>query len=548
MASPRGRRERGGRGSDGSDSDWMTRRLNGLGPVRIGVGANGGADDHDDAPVRPKQKPEEPRSWFARATGARRYTPAGKKSGKTQKKSTKGMVLRADADMRPVLSSLDDEPPRLTKRERYERTQAAKREPKVAKRSENSQKSRTQKKPPGKAAITAKYADARPRKNAGSNGGGNGGGGARYGARARPQPVRGFFREFFYWGLVICLWTAIGIGGMLFYYAMSLPDTSGLWNVAHAPSLSILADDGETLSHRGDMRGGMVLTSDLPTYVSQAVIATEDQRFYWHFGVDPIGLVRAAWQNYRAGYIVQGGSTITQQLAKNVFLTADRTLNRKIQEMLLAIWLEARYSKEQILTLYLNRVYFGGGAYGIEGASERFFKKSARELSLPEAAMLAGLLKAPSHYSPTNSLTRARDRAAIVLDNMLRENFITAADEQYALNHPASLEGYSASGSINYFVDWVADVLPAYTGEPNTDLVVRTTIDPSMQRAAEEVIAEILKTEGAELDVSQAAIVAMTPDGSVRAMVGGRSYARASSTARCRRCASRGQPSNPLSI
>ncbi len=522
MASPRGRRERGGRGSDGSDSDWMTRRLNGLGPVRIGVGANGGADDNDDAPVRPKQKVEEPRSWFARATGARRYTPSGKKSGKTQKKSIKGMVLRADADMRPVLSSLDDEEPRLTKRERYERAQAAKREPKVAKRNEPPQKSKTQKRASGKAAAAVKFAESRPR----GKGGGNGGGGARYGARARPQPVRGFFREFFYWGLVICLWTAIGIGGMLFYYAMSLPDTSGLWNVAHAPSLSILADDGETLSHRGDMRGGMVLTSDMPTYVSQAVIATEDQRFYWHFGVDPIGLARAAWQNYRAGYIVQGGSTITQQLAKNVFLTSDRTLNRKIQEMLLAIWLEARYSKEQILTLYLNRVYFGGGAYGIEGASERFFKKSARELSLPEAAMLAGLLKAPSHYSPTNSITRARERAAIVLDNMLREEFITAADEQYALSHPASLEGYSASGSINYFVDWVADVLPAYTGEPNTDLIVRTTIDPAMQRAAEEVIAEMLKTEGAELDVSQAAIVAMTPDGSVRAMVGGRSYAQ----------------------
>lgn len=534
MASPRGRRERGGRGSDGSDSDWMTRRLNGLGPVRIGVGVNGGTDDDEDAPVRPKQKPEEPRSWFERATGARRYTPAGKKSGKPHKKSTKGMVLRADADMRPVLSSLDDEEPRLSKRERYERAQAAKREPKVVKRHEPSQKPRSQKKAPVRVATAAKFAETRPRKGAdgkgggsnGGQGGGRGGGGSRHAPRARPQPVRGFFREFFYWSLVVCLWSAIGIGGMLFYYAMSLPDTSGLWNVAHAPSLSILANDGETLSHRGDMRGGMVLTSDMPSYVSQAVIATEDQRFYWHFGVDPIGLARAAWQNYRAGYIVQGGSTITQQLAKNVFLTAERTLNRKIQEMLLAIWLEARYSKEQILTLYLNRVYFGGGAYGIEGASERFFKKSARELTLPEAAMLAGLLKAPSHYSPTNSIERARDRAAIVLDNMLRENFITAADEQYALSHPASLEGYSASGSINYFVDWVADVLPAYTGEPNTDLIVRTTIDPAMQRAAEEVIAEMLKTEGAALDVSQAAIVAMTPDGSVRAMVGGRSYAQ----------------------
>ena len=505
----------------------MTRRLNGLEPVRIGVGVNRSADDAEEVPA--KKKAEDPRSWFERATGARRYTPASKKSGKTQKKSTKGMVLRADADMRPVLSSLDDEDekPRLTKRERYERAQAAKREPKIAKRNEPAAKAKANRKHAGKAASSAKFADTRPRNMSGGNGGGKGGrGGARRGAPAQARPVRSFLNELFYWGLVTCLWTAIGIGGMLIYYAMSLPDTSGLWNVAHAPSLSILADDGETLSHRGDMRGGMVLTSDMPAYVSQAVIATEDQRFYWHFGVDPLGLARAAWQNYRAGYIVQGGSTITQQLAKNVFLTSERTFNRKIQEMLLAIWLEARYSKEQILTLYLNRVYFGGGAYGIEGASERFFKKSARELTLPEAAMLAGLLKAPSHYSPTNSIDRARDRAAIVLDNMLREEFITAEDEQYALAHPASLEGYSASGSINYFVDWVAEVLPAYTGEPNTDLTVRTTIDPAMQRAAEEVIAQMLNAEGAELDVSQAAIVAMTPDGAVRAMVGGRSYAQ----------------------
>ncbi len=516
MASPRGTGNRGRRGrhSDGADgADWMTRRLNGLAPVRIGVGANGG--DEEEKP--PLERDETRTSWFSRGGDHKRKTASGKAKSAKSKKSTKGMVLRADAANRsvPPLSSLDDDDAadetRANKERRYRnRPKSAK----LGKRIE----------------PTGKFVSKRTRPPA-KRGGGNGGGGRGRGPARPRRPMAqrrggGFLRSAFYWGAVMCLWFAIGIGGLLFYYAMSLPDTSGLWNVAHAPSLSILADDGETLSHRGDMRGGMVLISDMPSYVAQAVIATEDQRFYWHFGVDPIGLVRAAWQNYRAGYIVQGGSTITQQLAKNVFLTSERTMSRKIQEMLLAIWLEARYSKAQILTLYLNRVYFGGGAYGIEGASERFFKKSARDLTLPEAAMLAGLLKAPSHYSPTNNLERARDRASIVLDNMLRQGFITDGDEQYALTHPASLEGYSASGSINYFVDWVADVLPAYTGEPNTDLTVRTTIDPAMQRAAEEIVARVLTAEGKSSNVTQAALVAMTPDGAVRAMVGGKSYAQ----------------------
>lgn len=516
MVSPRdtGRRGRGTRNPDGADgADWMTRRLNGLAPVRIGVGANGG--DEENQP--PLKRDETPTSWFARVSGAKRKNGSGKSKTSKSKKSTKGMVLRADAAHRsvPPLSSLDNDDVvddmRANKERRYRKR------PKNVK--------------PGKRIEPTGKAPSKRARPSAKGGGGNGGSGRGHtSARPRRPMARrlgsGFLRGTVYWSAIICLWFAIGIGGLLFYYAMSLPDTSGLWNVAHAPSLSILANDGETLSHRGDMRGGMVLTSDMPSYVAQAVIATEDQRFYWHFGVDPIGLARAAWANFRVGYIVQGGSTITQQLAKNVFLTSERTMSRKIQEMLLAIWLEARYSKAQILTLYLNRVYFGGGAYGIEGASERFFKKSARELTLPEAAMLAGLLKAPSHYSPTNNLERARDRAAIVLDNMLRQGFITDGDEQYALTHPASLEGYSASGSINYFVDWVADVLPAYTGEPNTDLTVRTTIDPAMQSAAEEIIARVLNAEGKDANVTQAALVAMTPDGAVRAMVGGKSYAQ----------------------
>ena len=344
-------------------------------------------------------------------------------------------------------------------------------------------------------------------------------------ARKRWGGMR-LMRGLFYWVLILGLWGAIGVGGLLFYYAMSLPDTSGLYDVAHTPSLSIVAANGEALSHRGDLLGGRVALSDLPSYVSEAVIATEDQRFYWHFGVDPIGLARALYENFRAGTVVQGGSTITQQLAKNVFLKPDRTIHRKIREMLLAIWLEARYSKEQILTLYLNRVYFGGGAYGIEGASERYFKKAARNLTLSEAAMLAGLLKAPSHYSPTNDIDLARRRASIVLSNMVNAGYITPEMAREANARPATLEGYSSSGSINYFVDWIADALPGFAGEPNTDLVVRTTIDPAMQRVAEEVVARALAETGAKVGATQAALVAMTPDGAVRAMVGGRSYAQ----------------------
>lgn len=436
-------RGHGGRRGGGSESgrtgsgDWMLRRVQGLGPVRLGVDVNRSGRP---AP-RPKAGPK-PKS-------ASRPRPAKKKP------LAGGIVLRApDAQDRPV-------PPRISS-----------------------------------------------------------------GSRSGRRRSGGFLRGAAYWTTVLGLWAMIALGGLLFYYGMTLPDTSGLWDVDRAPSLSILAADGEALSHRGDLLGGRVTLADLPSYVPEAVIATEDQRFYWHFGVDPVGLARAFYENFRAGQVVQGGSTITQQLAKNVFLKPDRTISRKLREMLLAVWLEARYSKEQILTLYLNRVYFGGGAYGVEAASERFFKKPARALSLPEAAMLAGLLKAPSHYSPTNDIDLARKRAAIVLDNMVRAGYITSADAREASLRPASLEGYSARGSINYFVDWIAEVLPGFAGQPDTDLVVRTTIDPALQRAAEEIVGRALAEEGPKLGASQAALVAMTPDGAVRAMVGGRSYAQ----------------------
>lgn len=347
----------------------------------------------------------------------------------------------------------------------------------------------------------------------------------RRGASSR-RSSRGLFGSIVYGAVVLGLWGLIAFGGLLFWYGLNLPDTSGLYNMRHTPSISIVATDGELLSHRGDLTGGFTTVGDLPPHVSQAVLATEDRRFYWHFGVDPIGLARAMVVNWRAGAYVQGGSTITQQLAKNVFLKPERTISRKIEEMVLAVWLELRFTKDEILTLYLNRVYFGGGAYGLEAASERYFRKPARALTLPEAAMLAGLLKAPSRYSPTNDIDLARERARIVLQNMVAAGYIAPEDAQLGATAPANLQGYAARGSINYFVDWIAEALPDYAGRPDTDVHVMATIDPDLQREAERVISEMLASEGAALDVNQAALVAMTPDGAVRAMVGGRSYAQ----------------------
>ncbi|MDZ4380935.1 MAG: penicillin-binding protein 1A [Parvibaculum sp.] len=346
------------------------------------------------------------------------------------------------------------------------------------------------------------------------------------GAAASRKSGRSLLGNVAYGAAVLALWGLIAFGGLLFWYGLNLPDTSGLYNVKHTPSVSIVAINGEALSHRGDLKGSYASLGDLPPYVPQAVLATEDQRFYWHFGVDPIGLARAVVVNYRAGAYVQGGSTITQQLAKNIFLQPDRTISRKIEEMVLAVWLELRFTKEEILTLYLNRVYFGGGAYGLEAASERFFRKPARALTLPEAAMLAGLLKAPSRYSPTNDIDLARRRAGVVLQNMVNAGYISPQDAHIANVAPASLEGYTARGSINYFVDWVAEALPDYAGKPDTDVSVITTIDPELQSEAERILAEVLQVEGGAVNASQAALVAMTPDGAVRAMVGGRSYAQ----------------------
>jgi penicillin-binding protein 1A len=328
------------------------------------------------------------------------------------------------------------------------------------------------------------------------------------------------------WGLVGASW-GIFVGLVfLGWLAYDLPDVSRLGEIRKQPSITLLADDGEVIATYGDLYGATVQLDELPPYLPQAVLATEDRRFYGHFGLDPIGLLRAAYVNLRDWELSQGGSTITQQLAKNVFLTPARTVRRKGQEMLLALWLERNFSKDQILALYLNRVYFGAGTYGVDAAARKFFGKPATQVTPYEAAMLAGLLRAPSVFNPMNDRAAADARALLVLRNMVAADYLSE-EKAAAIGEGKDLAvSYAASEHPGrHFADWVMDQVSGYVGFVDRDLVVVTTLDTRLQRLAETELVKLLDAQGPERDASQAALVTLTPDGAVRAMVGGRDYA-----------------------
>jgi len=346
---------------------------------------------------------------------------------------------------------------------------------------------------------------------------------APHGKNRRRRSGRGFLRRAVKLAVLLLLWSTIIGGGALAYFAFTLPDTSQLTVAGRRPSVTILAGDGSVVASLGDLFGQPLTLKEMSPLLPKAVIATEDRRFYRHFGVDPIGLLRAALIDLRAGQIVQGGSTITQQLAKIVFLTPERSLARKIRETLLALWLEHRFSKDQILEIYLNRVYLGAGTYGVDAAAHRYFGKSAAKLNLFESAVVAGLLKAPTRFSPARDRAAASARAGQVLDNMVEAGFITASAAAAAQKEGAAIAVNGRPGS-RYFADWVADQIRDFAGTTDRDLTVRTTLDQRLQAAAEAAIGDILTRHGAKDAVSQGALVALSPDGAVRAMVGGRDY------------------------
>ncbi|WP_208976238.1 transglycosylase domain-containing protein [Polycladidibacter stylochi] len=334
------------------------------------------------------------------------------------------------------------------------------------------------------------------------------------------------FRFLAYWGLVLGLWGGITVAGILLYYAAHLPPASEWAVPERPPNVRILTADGALLANRGETGGEAVRLEQLPAYLPNAVIAIEDRRFRYHFGVDPIGLLRAAFVNFTSGRTVQGGSTITQQLAKNLFLKPDRTMQRKMQEVVLALWLEYHYSKDEILEMYLNRVYLGAGAYGVDAAARRYFGKSARMVNLTEAATLAGLLKAPSKYAPTRNPSLAEGRTQVVIAAMHKAGFITAEEATIALITPAELADKHNGGSLNYAADYVMDLLPSYIGSLKGDVIVETTIDREMQYAAQNALVSTLNAAGKTHRVSQGAVVTLNRRGDIRAMVGGYSYAR----------------------
>jgi penicillin-binding protein 1A len=323
--------------------------------------------------------------------------------------------------------------------------------------------------------------------------------------------------------VIACAWVALMLGGGFLYFVSRLPEPVLLTLDDRPPNLTILAADGTVLAERG-LRRGYVRLDRLPPYLPQAVIATEDRRFYNHLGVDPIGLARASFRNLEAGSVVQGGSTITQQLAKNLFLSPDRTFARKLEEVMYAIWLERRFTKDEILELYLNRVYFGGGTYGVEAAARRYFGRSARSVTLTQAALLAGLLKAPSRYAPTRNVELASARVDVVLDNMADAGYLTPAEAHEAAEQPLRLRAFGDETGYPYAVDWVAETLPEVAGNTEGDLIVETTIDAGLQRTAQATLRQKLDEEGKPLDVSEGAVVVMDTTGGIKALIGGRSY------------------------
>ncbi|MBL6457182.1 PBP1A family penicillin-binding protein [Belnapia sp. T6] len=340
-----------------------------------------------------------------------------------------------------------------------------------------------------------------------------------------PAPSRAARRSGWHWlrwPLLIAIWGAVALALLLLVFAWDLPRPDSLPAATRRPSVTLLAADGTMLATQGDLYGEVVRLRDLPAHLPAALMAVEDRRFRSHFGIDPWGMARAALANWRAGEVVQGGSTLTQQLAKNLFLTPERNFRRKVQEALLALWLERRFSKDQLMEIYLNRVYLGAGAYGVDAAARLFFGLPARRLQLWQSALLAGLPKAPSRLNPRASPDLAVARASEVLEAMVVNRAITQAQMEAELGRMRLPS--PRAGQAGWFADWaLEDLAEAFPG--NADLVLRATLDTRLQAAVEARLEALLAGPGARAGVTQGAVVVLeASSGAVRAMAGGRDY------------------------
>ena len=323
--------------------------------------------------------------------------------------------------------------------------------------------------------------------------------------------------------LIFLSFLVITFADWLLYCVLTLPDIDQAVARTRQPSTTITAENGNEVKTFGSVYSEVIRLNELPSYVPDAIISTEDRRFYAHFGFDIVAFTRAMLTNIFMGRYAQGGSTITQQVAKNLFLTSQKNIKRKTQELLLAFWLEHKFSKEQILTLYLNRVYLGAGTYGIEAASQKYFQKSSRDMNLLEAAIIAGMLKAPSRYNPIASAERAKARAKVVLQNMVNNDALTERQMKYALTLPVGEDkSYKVQGA-DYFADWVYREVNDYIGERDNDIYVYTTLDQKIQENAEKILREAVLA-AKNRNVSEGAVVVLNKSGEVKAMVGGIDY------------------------
>lgn len=342
--------------------------------------------------------------------------------------------------------------------------------------------------------------------------------------RSSRKSSSGFGAWLFRTLFLLSIWVGIGVAAFVGYCAIDLPDIHQVVQTKKRPSITLMADDGSIFARFGDLYGDHMSLEELPKYLPEAIIAIEDRRFYQHFGIDVFGILRAGVRNVTAGHLVQGGSTLTQQLAKNLFLTPDRTAKRKVQEMMLAFELEHTYTKNQILTAYINRVYLGSGAYGVDAAAHTYFGKSAHDLTLRESAIIAGLLRAPSKFSPARDPALAMARAKTVLQAMVEEDFVSEAERRAAIEDaPIPGRKPGSGGDGRYFADWVAEQIEPFVEDTSQDLIVKTTLNVNLERLAERTLDSVLSKQSAS-EVSQGALITLAPDGAVKALVGGRNY------------------------
>ena len=319
--------------------------------------------------------------------------------------------------------------------------------------------------------------------------------------------------------IIATIWGSLALGALLLWFARDLPRPESALDAVRRPSLTLTDRTGHVFASYGDVVGDTVRLSELPKYLPEAVVSVEDRRFWWHWGIDPIGILRAAFVDLRAGHVVQGGSTLTQQVAKNLFLSNARTFRRKVQEILLTLWLERHFTKREILEIYLNRVYLGAGAWGVDAASRLYFGVPARRVTLWQAAVLAGLPRAPSRFSPRTNPAAAAARAREVLAAMVETGDITQAQADQAA---AQIHFPPATGGAGWFADWAAQGAESLLPE-GQDAIVRTTLDGRLQTDVENRLAAMLDGPGARLHAGEGAVVVLdAATGAVRALVGGR--------------------------